>query len=89
MASVFPVGVAQKKVLDALNLTAADFTAAKQVFESIGIDVTSKRVGRSSEPVVRMMATQYGGWSPDGDGESYERKFAKIDLTAIAQWIVK
>jgi len=84
-----PIGVAQKKVLDALNLTATDWTDAQRIFEASGIEVTSKRVGRSSEPVVRMMETTISGWNAGGDGESYEREFAKIDLTAIAQWITK
>lgn len=87
--AAYPVGSAQRQVLNALNLTAADFTAAEQVFESIGIEVTSRRVGRSSEPVVTMKQTEFGGFNREGDGESWSKSFTKIDLTPIAQWIVK
>lgn len=87
--AAYPVGAAQRQVLNALNLTAADFTAAEQVFESIGIEVTSKRVGRSSEPVIRMKQTQFGGFNRGGDGESWSKSFTKIDLTPVQQWIVK
>jgi len=88
MAS-YPVGSAQQKVLDALNLTASDFTAAEQVFESLGIEVTSQRVGRSSEPVVTMKQTDFGGWNHGGDGESWTKSFKQADLTPIARWIKK
>ena len=84
-----PVGVAQRKVLDALHLTADDFGAANQIFEILGIEVTSRRVGRSSEPVVSMMQTEFGGFNPDGDGETWTKSFKNLDLTPIRQWIEK
>ncbi|MFH1186085.1 MAG: hypothetical protein V1755_13765 [Chloroflexota bacterium] len=84
-----PVGVAQRKVLDALNLTAEDFFAANQVFENVGIVVTSKRVGRSSEPVVRLLETHFAVFNQDGEGEEWNKCFQPIDLTPVAQWIVE
>lgn len=87
--AAYPIGSAQRQVLNALNLTAADFTAAEQVFDSIGIVVTSKRVGRSSEPVITMKQTEFGGFNSGGDGESWSKTFKQIDLTPVAQWIVK
>lgn len=82
-----PVGAAQKKVLDALNMTATDWNDANEKFKSVGITVGAKRVGKTSEPIVSMMDTVYGGWNRGGDGESYERKFDKVDLSPVAQWI--
>lgn len=83
-----PVGVAQEKVLSALRLTAENFQDANRIFSAIGISVSSKRVGKSSEPVVRMMETTFGGWNAGGDGESYDAEYRNIDLTPIKQWIV-
>lgn len=45
----FPVGVAQKKVLDALGITATDYQDADKKFMDYGIVVASKR----GVPVVR------------------------------------
>lgn len=87
--ATYPVGKAQAQVLNALNLTAADFAAAERVFESIGIEVTSKRVGRSSEPVIRMKQTQFGAFNAEGEGEAWSRSYRRIDLSPVAQWIVK
>ena len=87
MAKAFPTSVAQDKVLAALNMTATDFTDAERIFKSIGIEVTSKRVGRSSEPVVSKLNSYGGGWNPGGDGESYEISYKDTDLTPLAQWM--
>jgi len=84
-----PVGSAQSKVLQALELTATDFADANATFEKIGIEVGCQRVGRISEPVVRMLDSQGGGWNVGGDGSSYSKKFASVDLSKIAQWIAK
>ena len=69
-----PVGVAAEKVLIALGLTAESSREANQIFREIGIVVSAKRIGKSSEPV--------------GDGESYDVEYRNIDLTPIKQWIV-
>ncbi len=87
MAKAFPTSVAQDKVLAALNMTATDFTDAERIFAEIGIVVTSKRVGRSSEPVVSRKASDGGGWNVDGDGESYKISYKDTDLTPLAQWM--
>ncbi len=83
----YPTSVAQDKVLEALGLTATDFTDAERIFAEIGIQVTSKRVGRSSEPVVTELPVEGGGWSAGGDGESYKISYKAIDLTPISQWM--
>ncbi len=83
-----PVGVAAEKVLIALGLTAESSREANQIFREIGIVVSAKRIGKSSEPVVRMMETTFGGWNAGGDGESYDVEYRNIDLTPIKQWIV-
>lgn len=66
-----PVGVAQKKVLDAINVRAQTWQEAEATFSGIGIVVTSKRVGRSSEPVVKFQPTRRGGFNRDGEGEAW------------------
>lgn len=83
----YPVGAAQAKVLKALGLTAQGFSEANAIFEKLGLSVTSKRVGRSSEPVVELLATVGGGWTSGGDGESYSINYRAIDLTPIMQWM--
>lgn len=80
-----PVGVAQKKVLDALGITANDWLDANKKFDEIGIMVGSKRVGNSSEPVITVKETDFGGWNPGGDGESFSTELP--DLSAVKQWI--
>lgn len=87
MAKDYPVGSAQEKVLNALGLTATGFSDAERIFNEIGIMVNSKRVGRSSEPVVSLKETARGGWNRGGDGESYTVSYKNIDLSAIAQWM--
>lgn len=87
MAQQYPVGSAQEKVLKAIGMTATDFSDAERIFKSIGIEVTSKRVGRSSEPVVAKLDAYGGGWNHDGDGESYKISYKNIDLTPLAQWM--
>lgn len=87
MAKAFPTSVAQDKVLAALNMTANDFTDAERIFAEIGIVVNSKRVGRSSEPVVSRKDSYGGGWNEGGDGESYRISYKSTDLTPLAQWM--
>lgn len=86
MAKDYPVGSAQEKVLNALGLTATGFSDAERIFNEIGIEVTSKRVGRSSEPVITEKSSTRGGWN-SGDGESYEVNYKDADLSKIAQWM--
>lgn len=89
MAKDYPVGSAQEKVLNALGLTATGFSDAERIFGELGIEVTSKRVGRSSEPVVSELNSYGGGWNVGGDGESYKISYKDTDLTPLAQWMTK
>lgn len=85
--SEFPVGKAQKQVLDALGLTANTHAEAVKIFEEIGIAVSSKRVGRTSKPAIKMLDTTRGGFSADGDGYADEITHKEIDFAPVAQWI--
>lgn len=78
----YPVGATQQKVLNALGMTATDFQEAEKVFESIGIEVSSKRVGRTTEPVVRVKSQFVGGWNAGGA----EKQLAKSRLTVNHPW---
>lgn len=83
-----PVGVAQKKVLDAIGATAETWQEACAIFEKAGIVVGSKRVGRSSEPVVTYDRKAYGGgWNPGGDGaESWDLTEKEV-IAKVKQWM--
>ena len=84
MAKDYPVGAAQKKVLEALGMSASGFADAERIFDEIGIVVASKR----GTPQVSRKATSGGGWNPGmEDGDSYEIKFREVDLTPLAQWM--
>ena len=83
----YPISKTQKMVLDALNLTANDFSDADRIFADHGIVVSSKRVGRATEPVVSRLASHGGGWNPGGDGEEYTVNYKSIDLAPISQWM--
>jgi len=89
MARNYPVGKAQQMVLDALGLYAENFTEANEVFEKHGISVSSKRVGRRSEPVVMRISSEveaqanYGGDYDIGE----EVDYIDIDLSPVAQWM--
>lgn len=83
----YPVGKAQKMVLDALDLTAKDHSDAKRIFAELGIEVTSRREGRKSVPVVTEKTNRLaGGWNPGGDGaDGISRE--SVDLSAVEQWM--
>ena len=86
MARSYPIGRAQQMVLDALKLTAKDFSEANRIFESIGIMVSSKRQGRSSVPVITVKDRFGGAFNAAGEGVEF-RKYADVDLSAVEQWI--
>jgi len=87
MAKETPVGVAQKKVLDALNLHAETWNEANAIFSKLGIVVGAKRVGRTSEPVVSYSANAYGGgFNQYGEGESWNN-IGDVDLAPIKKWM--
>lgn len=87
MMKDYPVGAAQKMVLDALNMTATGFSDANRKFDEIGIVVTSKRQGHTSIPVVEVRDQFGGGWE-EGSGVEY-KKYQALDTTPIDQWIEK
>lgn len=89
MARQTPVGKAQQQVLDALGLKADCWQEAKRVFAEIGIEVGSRREGRSSVPVVSIHRNFQGGggWNPGGDGEYVPARNPKVDLTPVKQWM--
>lgn len=86
MARNYPVGKAQQMVLDALNITARDFSEAKQIFENLGIVVASKREGRSSVPVITIKDRFDGGFNAAREGVEY-RKYDDVDLSDVEQWV--
>jgi len=73
MARDLPIGVAQKKVIDLLGseTRTETWSGAEAYFERKGIRVRAIRVGRSSEPRVRLRNPAGGGWNPGGDGDSW------------------
>lgn len=83
----YPTGAAQDVILKALNLTANGFSDAERIFAEIGIAVSSKRVGRSSVPVVTRLETHGGGWNAGGDADGYKISYKDVDLSAIAQYM--
>lgn len=90
MAHEYPVGKAQKIILEALGRgDIATFSGANDYFDRIGITVIAKRVGRTSVPVVRMKETEGGGFTEGGDGESWEIGYEEVDLSKIEQWMEK
>jgi hypothetical protein len=85
------VGVAQKKVLDALGIEGIDtWEGAKRCFAELGIIVASRRVGRSSEPLVWEVEHTRGGWNPgheDGWSESAPAsRLTPAQREALEKW---
>lgn len=87
----YPIGKAQQTVLDALGVTKHTFAGAEAYFEEIGIVVSSKRVGRSSIPVVRIKGRHTGGFTTEGDGDSWRayEDLTTEQITALAPWIAE
>lgn len=85
----YPVGKAQSIVLDKLGIKADNASHASDIFDELGIAVSSKRVGRSSVPVVikKSSGGSYG-MSVTGDyGDYVPPKWENIDLSAISEYI--
>lgn len=55
---LYPVGVAQKQVLDQLGLTASSFQEAEQIFADRGLVVTSVREGKTAKAVITNASAQ-------------------------------
>ena len=84
MAKDYPVGKAQQMVLDALGIKASGYSEAERIFSDLGIKVTSKRVGRSSVPVVT--DDRGGAFNADGEGETWGGANAEV-LAKVKQWM--
>lgn len=85
---IMPAGVAQTKVLSALGKTAESWQEAEQIFKNLGITVMSKRVGRSSEPVVEFHGVR-GGFNSYGEGETYDATTLTAEQRQALQQFVK
>ena len=83
----YPVGKAQRMVLEALGLSAYSFNEAKKILRNRGLIVTSKRQGRQSVPSIKLMDTEGGAMSSDGDGDSWDIEYKDYDKNAIAEWM--
>jgi hypothetical protein len=83
----YPVGKAQQEVLNALGISKCNgHSHAQQIFDELGITVSSKREGRKSVPVVSKIGAG-GGWNIGGDGEGWDAPSTGIDLSAIEKWM--
>lgn len=80
----YPIGKAQKMVLDVLvpGHKISSFAGANEKFEELGIVVASRREGRGSVPVVTIKNRFGSGFTTDGDGDMW-RNYE--DLTAEQQ----
>ena len=85
----FPVGKTQAMVLNALGLNADSFQAADALFAEYGLTVSSKRVGRSVEPEIRLLPHTGGSRNEYGEGDSWANSYKPIDLAPVEKWIVK
>lgn len=85
----FPVGKAQEMVLKALGISANNNGHAEAIFTALGICVIAKRQGRTSIPMVARLETVGGGWNAGGDGDEYKISYPDVDLTPLAQWMMK
>ena len=84
----YPVGKAQQQVIDALGITVKvnGHSHAQQIFDEIGISVSSKRNGRTSVPVVSKTSIG-GGFNAYGEGEESFSLSNRVDLSSISQWM--
>jgi hypothetical protein len=82
----YPVGKAQQTILDKLGIKASGFQDAQKKFDELGITVGSKRVGRTSVPVV---TAQSGGSQRNsgGDYDVWGSPASKETLAKLSEWI--
>ena len=83
----YPIGKAQRMVLEALGLNADGFSEAKAMLRDRGLIVTSKRQGRKSVPSIKLMDTEGGAMTAGGDGDSWDIDYKAYDKAAIAEWM--
>lgn len=94
MSKGYPVSKTQQMVLEALKLTAKDFTDADRIFANYGFTVTAKRDGKNTVPVIVMLPTEkaYSGLAYSEYADSnYDNgiEYKHIDLSPVAQWLQK
>ncbi len=88
MQHSYPVGKAQKQVLDALGRSDIEtFQGAEAFFARIGIAVTPVRVGRQSVPSITRLDSVRGAFNAYGEGETWDMGFESVDLSKIQQWM--
>jgi hypothetical protein len=82
-----PVGKAQQVVLNILGIKVYSFQQADEAFRELGIVVASKRVGRSSVPVVKFLRSGSLMQSEDGDyGTPSVAQLTAEQRAALAQF---
>jgi hypothetical protein len=92
MAQYFPVSKYQVAVLEALGLRTQTTGAwAEEQFQKLGLSVRPVRVGRRSEPRIRLMDRRTGAaWNGDGDADDIDCNYEQLtaeQYEAIKQWI--
>ena len=85
---MFPTGKAQQVILDILGEKAGNSARADEIFASYGFAVASKRVGRSSVPVVKPLnARVQRGFERDDDfASTAEKTLTAEQNAALAQY---
>ena len=83
----YPVGKAQRMVLEALGLNADSYSEAEELFVQRGLIVKAIRQGRKSVPAITLMDTEGGAMSTGGDGDSWDIEYKDYDKNAIAEWM--
>lgn len=88
--ALYPVGKAQKQVLEALGRSDIQtFQGAEDFFARIGIIVTPVRQGKASVPSITQRDSIGGGFNAYGEGETWDMGYEQVDLSKIAQWMSK
>ena len=94
----FPLSGYQKMVLQLLHIDTRNVSGYKhalQIFDALGIIVTTSRRGRQHIPVIKILPRVYtqedGGWNPGGDGWSTRETitFPDVDFSNIMQYVVE
>lgn len=84
--SKYPVSKAAAQVLVKLNVTVENAAQAEDLFQTLGIVVVAKRVGRASVPAVTI-SDGVGGFTRGGDGEYTKNKYAAEMANLLAEFI--
>lgn len=90
MAQYFAASKYQIKVLEALGLrTQTTGSWAEEQFQKLGLSVRPVRVGRTTEPRIKLMSAQTGVWNPGGDADVIDHNYSLTteQYEAIKQWI--